>query len=94
MPSNWFCSVVVCKANKPECYKDLKTYIFWSFRRHRTEVPLTLLKRNLNYVMECGVTNLFLTIERAIESGLCQVNIASEGTTGNIGLHWSVLCFY
>jgi len=59
-----------------------------------TEVPLTLLHRNLNYVMKCGVTNLFCTVEQAIESGLCQVNIAREGTTSSIGLHWSVLCFY
>jgi len=60
---NWFCSLVVCKAGKPECYKGLKTYVLWWFRRHRTEVPLTLLHRNLNYVMECSVTNLFCSIE-------------------------------
>jgi hypothetical protein len=66
-----FCSLVVCKAGEPECYKGLKTYILWWFRRHRTEVPLTILHRNLNYVMECGVTNPFCTIERAVEGGLC-----------------------
>jgi len=86
--------VVVCKAGEPECYKGLKTYILWWFRRHRTEVPLTILHRNLNYVMECGVINLFCSIEWAIEGGLCQVNIPREGTPGSIGLHWSVLGFY
>jgi hypothetical protein len=91
---NWFCSVVVCKAGEPEGYKGLKTYILWWFTRHRTELPITLLHRNLNYVMECGVTNLFCNIEQVIEGGLCQVNIPREGTLGSIGLHRSVLCFY
>jgi hypothetical protein len=68
---NWFCSVVVRKAGKPECYKGLKTYILWWFKRHMTEVPLTLLHQSLNYVMECGVTNLFCNIEQGIEGGLC-----------------------
>ncbi len=91
---NWFWSVVLCKAGEPECYKGLKTYILCWFRRHRTEVPLTLLHRNLNYVMECGVTNLFSTTKRSIEGELCQVNIPREGTPSSIGLHGSVLCFY
>jgi len=60
----------------------------------RLKVPLTLLHRNLNYVMECGVTNLFCNIERAIEGGLCMVNIPREGTPSSIGLHWSIVCFY
>ncbi len=88
---NWFWSVVICKARKPEFYKALKTYVLWWFRRHRTEVPLTLLlHRNLNHVMECGVTNPFSTIERSIEGGLCQVNIPREGTPGQ---YWpSLVC--
>jgi hypothetical protein len=91
---NGFCwSVGVCKAGEPECYKRLKTYILWWFRRHRTEARLTLLHRNLNYVMECGVTNLFSTIEWSIEGGLCHVNIPREGTPGSIALHWFVLSF-
>ncbi len=91
---NWFWSVVICKAREPECYKGLKTYILWWFRRHRTEVPLRLLlHRNLNYVMECGVSNPFSTLERSIEEGLCQVNSPREGTPCSIGLHSSVLRF-
>jgi hypothetical protein len=58
-----------------------------------TEVPLTLLHQNLNYVMECGVTNLFCHIDWATEGGLCQVNIPREGTPGSFGLPWSVICF-
>ncbi len=71
--------------------RGLKTYILWWSRRHKTEAPLTLLHPNLNYVMECGVTNPFSTIELSIEGGLCQVNILKEGTPGSIGLNWSVL---
>jgi hypothetical protein len=36
---NWFLSVVVCKAGEPECYKGLKTYILWWFRRQGLKSP-------------------------------------------------------
>jgi hypothetical protein len=71
MPSIGFALYLFDKAGKPECYKGLKTYILWWFKRHMTEVPLTLLHQSLNYVMECGVTNLFCNIEQGIEGGLC-----------------------
>jgi len=36
---NWFLSVVVCQAGEPECYKGLKTYILWWFRRQGLKSP-------------------------------------------------------
>jgi hypothetical protein len=86
MPSNWFCSVVLSKAGEQECYKGFKTYILWWFRRHRTEVPLTLLHWNLNYVMECGVFNFFCTIERAIEVDCARLTFEGRACQTRTGL--------